>query len=89
LGAHAPEQADKDALVARNEPFDNLKFFIGADNEEKRAFRLRGRAWFDEHGAFAGYRGGGVEFTAQRNAPAIAAKHSSKQWWITPKTRFA
>ncbi|MGK0172166.1 MAG: PAS domain S-box-containing protein, partial [Gammaproteobacteria bacterium] len=68
LGAYAPAQADNDASVARNEAFDNFEFFIGTSNEEERAFRLRGRPWFDEHRAFAGYRGSGVEFTAERNA---------------------
>lgn len=67
-----PDQDDKwrqhrDDLLAHRE-FRDFRFFVADGNGEMRHLRLSGRPIFDEAGEFAGYRGTGVNETAQIEA---------------------
>ena len=64
--------------LAQRRPFRNFTFARIDDSGRRRHISVSGRPFFNESGAFQGYRGTGRDITAEIEAWDIAAKAQSK-----------
>jgi len=56
------------AVLKRHEPFKNFEYPVTDNTGQTIWMRSSGRPFFDQDGDFQGYRGTGIECTAERNA---------------------
>ena len=77
LVSEAVLAAHEDDLAQRR-PFRNFTFARVDSTGKRRHISVSGRPYFDEDGAFLGYRGTGRDITAEIDAWDIAAKAQSK-----------